>query len=279
METDTSDISDETLLNNSYNEKCYNTNTPRPDDCPAGNQSRIGGECKCTGDGMDRGSPQGVSQTPPTCTSDNCLEGYNWDSPSNTCVFCADQSTERSEQGYLLNKVNCLYSTPGTCVDDAAYNRCGQCKTGYVDNSGDGMCSSCAEGYDSEDTVNPTVCTQCTITPGCTIRGTGSRCRDDSGELECTECDSGYQLINKTCRGKVNCVGAWSDWTACTGTCYPGESSSRTYTITSQASYGGDPCGEDNNNIETRPCCPPSDDSWAADSSSPAGEHYSGFHR
>ena len=55
------DINYGTLKSNNYNEKCYNTNTPTPDGCFMDNQSKIGGECKCTGVGMDRIMPQETS--------------------------------------------------------------------------------------------------------------------------------------------------------------------------------------------------------------------------
>ena len=150
------DITNGILLNNSYNEKCYDTNIRRDlITCPT-YQSKIGDECKCTGNGMDRGLPKGANRK---CNADNCITGYYWDSDSNTCVVCEDQSIGRSEQGYLLNLVNCSYSIPGTCVFDsntgtgAAYNKCRQCKTGYV-LSDSGMCDSCDVGFNNSGTSN-----------------------------------------------------------------------------------------------------------------------------
>jgi hypothetical protein len=51
----------------------------------------------------------------------------------------------------------------------------------------------------------------------------------------------------------VDCDGAWSDWSACNGTCGPGQQTS-TFTITTAAQFGGDECPYTHNTVRYQDC-------------------------
>jgi hypothetical protein len=124
----------DSLLNNNYNEKCYNEDNPT-EPCPP-DQSKIGGNCVCSGPGMNRDVPGSDG----TCEN-NCLPGYYWE--NGRCVACTSQvdlgSCEAEDSGICV-----IYANPdGQSIH---YNRCIKCEEGYqLGNSG--TCDSCADGY------------------------------------------------------------------------------------------------------------------------------------
>jgi len=51
----------------------------------------------------------------------------------------------------------------------------------------------------------------------------------------------------------VNCVGSWGEFGACSKTC-GGGTETKTYTVTTDAQYGGDECGDANGGTESQAC-------------------------
>jgi hypothetical protein len=105
------------------------------------------------------------------------------------------------------------------------------------------------------------------------VAGTGAACPHASGFVETSACPnlpacpgSSEMMIFWGCcccclnilihRAAVNCVGAFSSWTACTQTC-GSQSSSRTFTVTTAVANGGQTCPFANGYTETQTCSLP----------------------
>ena len=172
----------DSLENDDYYEKCISGLTERATDCGT-NQTRIGNDCKCTGDYMDFGAPQGDNGV---CSQQNCSEGSTFNINNSSC--------ERVDCGQAL------HCQEGAEDDDCyqGHKKCLFCKQGYELNADTGVCDSCSPGYHMTGSYETAdlICGDCSPAPNCQREDLDKDCISYGEEhvKHCAHCNRGYEL-------------------------------------------------------------------------------------